>query len=322
MTIAGNLFDLHKTRIALISENNRELSINYRFTFDVIKCGRNIEENKSYDFAYKKNGDVLEYKFKDKRTFLLKISLQDSDFLYLYKVTQILAYIFGANLKAYYYPSGFPFYPAERYLNIQANSNPVSYGFFRDFLNNPWNIIELLINLLDDKNSVCHRTLPALLQINALSFRDLVFTVEYALLEGLSETKIPGTMYYKKTEEYKKLKEFSDKTQNLLSTCYPGLQTTALLNKLNVDALNYQVKTKEKIKMFLHTISSQRIQERQKYVARWAKLRNQLIVHGLSKTTSILKDDNYYLAQELHLLHLDLLDYEICNKLKYYGKNN
>jgi len=306
-----DLFNKHKKRFAFISENYKQLIVNYEFCSGVIPFNKEECIEKEY-LCFE--GEIS-IKLTNNKEFIFELELKQPNLDFLYKIVLAIAYIFGKNLHLQYYFKNFPYYPIDEYFNLNSHS-PISSQLFKDFIKNPKEVLSKIITRIEDKDSYFNKFLPTLLKVNAFSYSDIVFIVELGLLEKEASKKvkgIEGKIFNKNSKEFKDFKTFLDDINKKLKKEYPNINNAVLRNKLSIQNINDMGVTKEKIKAFLSSFSREDINECSKYVRAWWEMRKGIIVHGTTNEGFKIFNKNKCLVDRLHRLLVDFL------KLEYNG---
>jgi len=306
-----DLFDKHRTRTAFISEDYKRLIINYEFRSGAIPFNKEKVMEKEHDCF----GGRASIRLTNNKEFIFELELKEPDLNLLYRVSLIVAYIFGKNLHLQYYAENFPYYTTDRYFNLNSHS-PVSQRLLKDFIKNPEEILSKIVTHIEDKGSYFNKFLPTLLHVNAFSYPDIVFIIELGLLEREASKSIKGVeskIFSENSKEFKELKSFLDDINEKLKNEYPSINNRALKNKLSVKNINEKGVTKEKMKAFLSSFSREDINECSEYVGTWWEMRKGIIVHGTTSEGLKVFDKNKHLVDRLHRLLIDFL------KLEYNG---
>ncbi|MHA1371611.1 MAG: hypothetical protein ACTSRA_18075 [Promethearchaeota archaeon] len=308
-----DLFDKYKTRAAFISEDYKWLIINYEFRSGAISFNKERVIEKEYDCFGGKAG----IKLSNNKEFIFELELKEPDLNFLYKVSLAVAYIVGKDLHLRYYYENFPYYPTDRYFNMNTFS-PVSKQLFKNFIENPEEILSKIITRIENRNSYFNKFLPTLLNVNTFSYPDIVFIIELGLLEKEASKNIKGIeskVFVRNSKEFKELESFLSDINKKLKNEYPNIDKEVLRNKLSIENINKKGVTKEKMKTFLSSFSREDISECSEYVGTWWEMRNGIIVHGTTSEGLKIFNKNKHLADRLHRLLVDFLMLEYSRML-------
>ncbi len=301
-----DLYDKHKVRGGLISEDYRKLIINFEFRNKPIPFNKEnlIEAQESFDKG------SIQTCLHEGKYFECVVDIDNEDLNHLFHTALIVAYILGQNFKLHYYYKNFPYYTTERYWNLDAPS-PINKNLFSDLLYKPAQTVSFLLKLLLDKTSVFSQLTPALLEVNAYSHSEVSFVAEFGLLQKLANTYDTETTLFPDKQSKKLLESFSKDIQKLLKECYPNLDSTLLSKKLSAEHLNTRGGTKDKIISYLNSHNDDRIKEYVQYVTEWNKMRSSaLVTHGGSPI-DVHNREKKAVMKELHELLLDLIQKDV-----------
>jgi len=308
------LFDLHRKRYALISENNKELKIYYGFRLDPLPARlKKKEENyKKRTFSFSKIDAKLVREF-DGKLISLTIKCKKANKKLLYQLFLCFVYLVGKRVGLKSFVKDFPYYPVPRSFNFRRS--PWS-SQIQSLITRPHEILENAFELFTIKDSYFRKLVPILSEINDLSYPDVVFLVEFGVLENLSNKsdKISGIYFQKNSNEYKSLKKFSKDTTGLLNQ-RSTISIEPIKKKLSVDNLNQKSPIRLRMEEFIASFGTDRISNYRTYVKEWGKLRNKGLAHGGFGNTNSLKN-NLKNMNKLHALLVDIVDYEFRGKLK------
>ena len=304
MTRINNLFDLHKERVAQISEDYKKLSVWYELKKPI--------ELKKDTVKIKTNSSFLNCKIKidfNKNILFIKIEQNESDLNKLYKIFIVISYLLGNEITLFYIYKNFP------YCNIPHYFNFGNYPFC--FVNNeklvlePKKVIENGYKLLCDKNTSFSRLVPFMLNINTIPYSDIRFFAEFSLLEFLARKSLATSIIFSKEKDKKQLKEFSkeilDYINNKISEDKSEIfQNPILTNKikniLSAKQLNEKGYIKDRIVNYIENFSSKDIQSYSEYVKDWNELRSKKgLAHGnILKSKSKREEKDELLKEKLH----------------------
>ncbi len=302
MSRVNNLFDLHKKRIARITDNYKELVVFYELRKPT-GLKKDIVKNKLRSRFL--NCDI-EINF-NKNSLSIKISQKESDLNKLYQIFLVIAYLLGNEVTLFYTYKNFPYY------DIPHDFNFGNYPFC--FVNNKRLIVETKkvlesgYKLLHKDDSFFSKLVPFLLSINTIQYSDVRFFAEFSALEFLaSKSKISG-LIFKSKEEKRKLKQFSEDALNCVSerlNNFKEINKPALKDKIEqvftAERLNEKGVIRDKITDYIENLNSEHLRSYRKYVKDWSDLRNKKgLAHGnILKTKSKKDERDRLLENKLH----------------------
>jgi len=304
------LYDLYKKRYAIVSMDNKELRIVYEFRLNPLSATlqKKNENYKERTFSFAKIDAKLIRKF-DGKLLSLTLRCKEANKNLLYQLFLCFVYIVGNRVCLESFVEGFPYYLAPRYFNFRRTAWPSQ---IQSLILQPQEILENAFNLFTAKNSYFRRLVPILSEINDFSYPDVIFLVEFGVLEGLSKQseKIGGLCFQRGSDNYRVLKKFSDDATKLL-TQYSTICIEVIKKKLSVEKLNHQLSTRQRMEEFIASFAIDGILEYKNFVKGWGELRNEGLAHGefggddgLEKTLEGM--------EKLHALLVDIVDHEFC----------
>lgn len=312
-----NLYDLHKKRVALITEDCKELIINYQPGASLLTSKQAKDSFNTLKFPIYSEliNCSIEIEFGDKDILIIKVSQRKSDLNKLYKVFLVIAFLFGTNLQLNYYYENFPFYAIPHDFNIGGYLFDISMR--RWFLTNPKDYLEVGYKLLLDDNSMFYKVVPPLLEINTISSPFIRFFAEYSLLEVLvkeysnSDTKIIS----KNSPDFDQLKTILNDAMKIVQDKFDTRTFEMLKEKLNIENINTKGNAKDKLMTFLQ---KEELVEYIEYIKAWNMLRNKKsIAHGsvwASKNVKITDEDKRHM-EKMHTLLTSLVFHEFHNQV-------
>lgn len=305
-----DLFDLNKTRVGIINEEWSSLKLVYEFRSRPIPNYKKSvvkEINKNTSLQGIKCNIVRKL---DSKTLSLEIKTRDSNKSFLYQIALCFIYIIGKNISLYYYIDGFPYYPNKRDFNFNRQAWPSQIQML---ILDPASILRKTRKLLLNENSFFKKVVPLLEEINAFSYQQITFLIEFSLLERLANERfaLKGKVFTDSSVELKKLQSFSDEAKKLLDK-HPSINIDAIKNKITVDSLNSRGTTKDKINNFIDSFKVERVIEYKQHVNTWNNIRQKL-AHGSFSDENF--EQNSKVMKRLHNLLVEIVDLELRGEL-------
>lgn len=305
-----DLFDLNKTRVGIINEEWSSLKLVYEFRSRPIP-----NYKKSVVKEINKNTSLQGIKCNivgklDSKTLSLEIRTRDSNKSFLYQIALCFIYIIGKNISLYYYIDGFPYYPNKRDFNFNRQAWPSQIQML---ILDPASILRKTKKLLLSENSFFKKVVPLLEEINAFSYQQITFLVEFSLLERLANEKFTqkGKIFADNSAALKELQSFSDEIKKLIGK-HPSINIDAIKNKITVSSLNSKGTTKDKINSFIDSFKIERIAEYKQHVNSWNNIRRKL-AHGSFSDENF--EQNVKVMKRVHNLLVEIVDLEFRGKL-------
>jgi len=305
-----DLFDLNKTRVGIINEEWNSLKLVYEFRNKLIF---NYKKNSIKKINKKTSFQGIRCKIArklDNKTLSLEIKTKDSNKSLLYQLALCFTYIVGKNISFYYYIDGFPHYQNKRDFNFNRQAWP---GQIQALISDPASIFRKTRKLLLKENSFFKKIVPLLEEINAFSYQQITFLIEFSLLEKLANEKFTqkGKAFADNSTAIKELQSFSNEARKLISK-YPLINIDAIKNKITISSLNSKGTTKDKINSFIDLFKIERIIEYKQYVNSWNNIRQKL-AHGSFSDQNL--EQNINVMKQVHDLLVDIVDLEFREKL-------
>jgi len=300
-----DLFDLNKTRVGIINEEWNSLKLVYEFRSKPIlnykkRSAKRINKHTSFQGIRCKIVGKL-----DNKTLSLEIKTNDSNKSLLYQLILCFTYIVGRNISLYYYIDEFPYYPNKRDFNFNRQAWP---GQIQTLILDPANILRKTRKLLLKEDSLFKKIVPLLEEINAFSYQQITFLIEFSLLERLANEKFTqkGKIFADNSAALKELQSFSDEAKKLIGK-HPLINIDAIKNKITVSSLNSKGTTKDKINGFIDSFKIEGIIEYKQHVNSWNNIRRKL-AHGSFSDQNF--EQNVSVMRQVHNLLVDIVDLE------------
>lgn len=321
MSRINNLYNLHKIREAKITEDNKQLIVNFEMSKPVGLKRKNYYSK----FSSSKLSTSGELTYNQK-TLSIVLSLDRKDPKKLYKLMLVVSYLLADEITFYYRYSDLPYYDLPHFLN--CGGYDFSFVNQKFFIENPKITLEIGFDLLNNKNSYFSKVIPFLLEVNTIIHHDVRFFVEYSLLEKLAQdfSKKAGKIFSKKSEKEKAKKLLSELSNNFNSLIKEDrfkeisdpIFRDKIINILNLGNINQKGNTKDKITDFLESFKEKQVNEYAKYVVKWNDMRNKRgIAHGSGLGKENKKDDtDFQLTKHIHQLLTKIVYIEFHNSFR------
>ena len=315
MTRILNFYELHKKRLALITEDNKHLLINFEFRSNPLSPKSNLDTFKKLKFPMnsKKIKCDIYLEIQNKKLLILEISQEKEDIQKLYRVFLVIAFILGKEITLRHYFKEFPFFPIPFEYNIGRYT--WNFSMRNKFLRDPVKVIEVGYSLLLDHRSHSHKILPVLLEINSIPSPFVRFFCEFSLLEALVKTKYEASskIYEKGSVSEKHLKQLLESIMSDIDSGKEFSQKEMLKRKFDLPLVNSKGNLKDKIFSFTKDLGYKKYD---KHIADWNKLRNtKSIGHGAiwSNKKIDISEKDLKSMRKLHEFLTDIIYDEYTN---------
>lgn len=302
MSRVNNLFDLHKNRVARISEDNTELIVLYE-----LRKPTGLQKNIVKSKLKSKFLDCEVEIHYEKNELIIKIKQRQPDLNKIYHIFLVVAYLLGCEIALSRIFENFPYYHIPRCFNF--GGYPFCFVNNKRIILEPKKVIESGYKLLHNEDSAFSKLVPFMLDINTISSSEVRFFAEFSALEFLaSESKVSGVIF-KSKEGKGELKLFSkdalNSTNKKLSN-FKRINNSALKDKIgkffSPERLNQKEVTKDKIIDYIGNLNFEHLRSYRQYIRDWSDLRSKRgLAHGnILKTESKRDEKDRLLEDKLH----------------------